>query len=228
MTNRRTTQPPARMGFGFGGRVSTGETARDPRTTMRRLFGYLRPYRWLLSVVAMLVIIGTLASLAGPILLGRAIDNTIASGDFSGLLRITLLMLAVYLVAGITTIGQGIMMVNIGQHFVADIRTGLFAHLQTLSMAYHDHHKVGDVMSRVANDTDAINQALSNGLTDFTANILSLGGIMIAMFFLNWQLASGTLILLPLMLFITGQITRRSRTAYRAVQRNLGMLNAVM
>ena len=228
MTDHRATQPTPRIGFGFGGGRSTGETARAPRTTMLRLFGYLKPYRRPLSLVATLVIIGTLASLTGPILLGRAIDNTIASGDFSGLLRITLLMLAVYLAAGVTTIGQGIIMVKIGQRFVADIRAGLFAHLQTLSMAYHDHHKVGDVMSRVANDTDAINQALSNGLTDFTANILSLGGIMIAMFFLNWQLASGALILLPLMLFITGQITRRSRTAYRAVQRNLGLLNAVM
>ncbi len=227
MTDHRTTPPAPRIGFGSGGRP-TGETAQNPRTTMRRLFGYLKPYRWPLSVVATLVFIGTLASLAGPILLGRAIDIYITSGDFSGLLRITMLMLAVYLVAGVATIGQGVVMVNIGQRFVADIRVGLFAHLQTLSMAYHDHHKVGDVMSRVANDTDAINQALSNGLITFTANILSLGGIMIAMFFLNWQLASGALILLPLMLFITGQITRRSRTAFRAVQRNLGMLNAVM
>jgi len=227
MTDHRTTQPPPRM-FGFGGGRSTGETAKDPRTTTLRLFGYLKPYRRSLSLVAMLVIIGTLGSLAGPILLGRAIDTTIASGDFLGLLRLSLLMLAVYLVAGVTTISQGVVMVKVGQRFVADIRTGLFAHLQTLSMAYHDHHKVGDVMSRVTNDTDAINQALSNGLTDFTANILSLGGIMIAMFFLNWQLAIGTLILLPLMLFITGQITRRSRTAFRAVQRNLGTLNAVM
>jgi ATP-binding cassette subfamily B protein len=217
------------MGFGFGGgKRYTGETARDPRATLLRLFGYLKPYRWLLIAVATLVIIGTLASLAGPILLGRAIDIYIAAGDVSGLGRITSLMLAVYLVAGMTTIAQGVVMVNIGQRFVADIRSTLFAHLQTLSMAYHDHHKVGDVMSRVTNDTEAINQALSNGLIDFTANILSLGGIMVAMFFLNWQLACATLILLPLMLFITGQITRRSRIAFRAVQHNLGTLNAVM
>jgi len=104
----------------------------------------------------------------------------------------------------------------------------LFSHIQRLSMAYHDRHRVGDVMSRVSNDTEAINQVLSNGLTDFTTNILLLGGIMIAMFFLNWPLASGTLVVIPLMLFITGQITRRSRSAYRNVQRNLGTLNAVM
>ena len=70
-------------------------------------------------------------------------------------------------------------------------------------MAYHDRHKVGDLMSRVTNDSEAINQVLSNGLITFITNILTLGGIMVMMFVLNWPLAIGTLILLPLMVFIT-------------------------
>lgn len=228
MTNQKPSQSPARIMVGFGGGRPTGEMARNRQATTRRLFGYLSPYRPQLFGVATLVTAGTLMSLAGPILLGKAIDSYISVGDMSGLKRIALLMLAVYLGAGMCTIGQGLIMIRVGQRFVADIRAGLFGHLQTLSMAYHDHHKVGDVMSRVTNDTDAINQALSNGLTDFTANVLLLGGIMVAMFFLNWQLAAATLILLPLMLFITGQITSRSRGAFRTVQRSLGMLNAVM
>lgn len=226
MTTSRPFQPRARIGFG-GGRP-TGEMARDRRGTTLRLFDYLKPYRWPLAAVAVLVTAGTLMNLTGPILLGRAIDIYITAGDMPGLSRVVLLMLAVYLGAGVCTIGQGLIMIGIGQRFVADIRASLFGHLQTLSMAYHDGHRVGDVMSRVTNDTEAINQALSNGLTDFTANVLLLGGIMVAMFFLNWQLATATLILLPLMLFITGQITGRSRVAFRNVQRNLGMLNAVM
>ena len=227
MTNQSTNPPPIRLGLGSPGRP-TGEMARDRRTATRRLFGYLRPYQGQLLGVAVLVTAGTLLNLAGPILLGRAIDTYISAGDLSGLGGVSLWMLAVYLGAGLATISQGLIMVRIGQRFVADIRAALFNHLQSLSMAYHDRHKVGDVMSRVTNDTDAINQALSNGLTDFTANVLLLGGIMIAMFFLSWQLAMATLILLPLMLFITGQITRRSRPAFREVQRNLGHLNAVM
>ncbi len=95
-------------------------------------------------------------------------------------------------------------------------------------MAYHDRHRVGDLMSRVSNDTEAINRVLSNGLVQFLTNVLMLGGIMVSMFLLNWQLAGGTLILLPIMLFITGQVTRRSRTAFREVQQNLGIMNAVM
>ena len=119
-------------------------------------------------------------------------------------------------------------MVGVGQHFVAELRRLLFSHIQTLSMAYHDHHPVGDLMSRVSNDTDAINQAISDGLIEFTSNILLLGGIMIAMFLLNWQLALGTATLLPIMLAITAWVTQYSRKAFREVQTNLGNLNSVM
>ena len=94
-------------------------------------------------------------------------------------------------------------MVGVGQRLIADVRAELFTHLQALSMAYHDQHKVGDLMSRVTNDSEAINQVLSNGLITFITNILTLGGIMVSMFLLNWQLAIGTLILLPLMVYIT-------------------------
>jgi ATP-binding cassette subfamily B protein len=95
-------------------------------------------------------------------------------------------------------------------------------------MAYHDRHRVGDLMSRVTNDTEAINRVISNGLIQFITNILILGGIMVSMFVLSWQLAIGTLILLPLMVFITIQVTRRSRVAFREVQYSLGAMHSVM
>lgn len=119
-------------------------------------------------------------------------------------------------------------MVSVGQGLVADVRAELFSHIQRLSMAYHDRHRAGDLMSRVSNDTEAINRALSNGLIEFTTNILLLGGIMIAMFVLNWQLALGTVTVLPIMLWITGWVTKRSRVAFRQVQRHLGTMNAIM
>jgi ATP-binding cassette subfamily B protein len=138
------------------------------------------------------------------------------------------MMIGVYAGVGLFSIIQGLLMVGIGQGVVADVRSDLFSHIQTLSMAYHDRHAVGDLMSRVSNDTDAINQTLSNGLTEFTANILLLGSIMIAMFVLNWPLALGTALILPLMLYITVLVTRYSRAAFRQVQKRLGVLNGVM
>ncbi len=223
-----SSQPP-RVRLGHGGGVSlTGESASDVRKTIRRLFGYLKPYWKQLSVVAVLSLIGTLCSLAGPILIGHAIDDFIASGNLDGLWGLVVVMGLIYLGGGVAGVIEGQIMVIIGQHFVSELRSLLFNHIQTLSMAYHDHHPVGDLMSRVSNDTDAINQAISNGLIDFTTNILLLGGIMIAMFALNWQLALGTATLLPIMLAITAWITQYSRKAFRQVQTNLGNLNSVM
>lgn len=226
--SHQTGNTPPRVRLGSGGTSLTGESAGDTRSTVARLLGYLKPYRRRLAGVVGLVIAGTLMGLAGPILFGRAIDVYIASGNEPGLMRLVLLMLAVFVGAGLAAIAQGVIMVSVGQRMVADVRAELFTHIQSLSMAYHDRHRTGDLMSRVSNDTEAINQVLSNGLIEFTTNILMLGGIMVAMFVLNWPLACGTLIVLPLMLFVTGQVTRRSRAAFREVQRNLGALNAVM
>ena len=224
--SKQTTSNHPRLGFGGG--PQTGEVARNTRGTVARLFSYARPYTWQLIGVAVLVIIGTTSSLAGPILFGRAIDDYIIPGHVTGLARISIIMLVVLLVGGLAAIVYGVLMVQIAQRVVADIRAELFNHLQALSMAYHDQNRVGDLMSRVTNDTEAINRVLSNGLVQFITNTLMLGGIMVAMFILSWQLALGALILLPLMLYITMLVTRRSRVAFREVQYYLGSMNAVM
>ena len=227
MTQQKSEAPRVRLGFGGGG-SHTGETARNTRSTVWRLFGYVRPYLIQLILVAGFVIISTYASLAGPILFGRAIDSAITPGNLAQLGQIAIQMLIIFLIGAVAALIMGIMMVNIGQHLIADLRAELFAHIQMLSMAYHDQHRVGDLMSRVTNDTEAINRVLSDGLIQFITNVLMLGGIMVAMFLLNWQLAIGTLILLPLMVFITIGVTRRSRVAFREVQHYLGGMNAVM
>jgi ATP-binding cassette subfamily B multidrug efflux pump len=214
--------------LGYGGSALTGESAATARATIGRLLSYARPYSGKLVLIALLIVVGTLATLAGPILFGRALDEAIAPGDTALLVQIVLAMLLIYLAGGAAAIFYGILMVDVGQRLVADIRAELFTHIQRLSLSYHDRHQVGDLMSRVSNDSEAINQVLSNGLIQFLTNVLTLGGIMIAMFLLNWQLAAGTLIILPLMLYITSLVTRRSRVAFREVQQNLGAMNAVM
>jgi len=228
MSNSSSANARPRFIGGSGGARPTGEKAKDRRGTLQRLASYLKPYHGRLVTVAVLVVLGTLLGLAGPALLGRAIDHYVVFDDVDGLLQSVLLMLAVYLALGIVSVIHGIIMIRVGQHFVADIRAALFRHFQALSMDYHDRNRVGDLMSRISNDSETINQILSNGLIQFTTNILSLGGIMVAMLFLSLPLALGTLIILPVMLFITGQITERTRKAFRGMQRELGTLNAVM
>ena len=225
MTNQRGSEQRGRI---MGGGRPTGEKAKDRRGTLRRLSDYLKPYHGRLILVAALVVVATLFGLIGPALLGLAIDQYVVHHDLEGLLTISLVMLGVYLAQGVFTAIHGVIMIRIGQYFVADIREALFRHFQALSMDYHDRHRTGDLMSRISNDSETINQILSNGLIQFTTNILSLGGIMVAMLLLNLPLGVGTLIILPIMLWFTSQITERTRKSFRGMQKNLGWMNAVM
>ena len=227
MTQKSTGATAPRLGIG-GARGQTGEEARDSGSVVKRLLRYLTPYRPKLVVVAVFVVLSTLLTLLGPVLFGRAIDSHIIPGDLTGLKKLLLSMLAVYVGAGIIGIIQSVLMVGIGQQLVKDVRSELFGHLQKLSLDFHDHHSTGDLMSRVSKDTEAINQTLSNGLIDFTSNILLFGGIMIAMFVLSWPLALGTETVLPIMVFLTTRVTNMTRSAFRGVQRHLGRLNGAM
>ena len=216
-----------RRGPGGGGHGGmSAESAKDQKGTLLRLLSYLKPYRMTVAGVSILVILSTLLMLAGPLLIGLAVDRFIIPGDIPGLLRIGVLLLVVYIAASATTMVYGVIMVNISQKLIKDIRSDLFGHVQTLSMAYFDQHVSGDLMSRITNDTEAINRVLSNGLVQLASNLLQLVGILVAMFVLSWQLALGSLIVLPLTMFVTGLITSRSRVAFRSVQHNLGGLNA--
>jgi len=132
------TTPPPRVRLGYGGiGPLTGESVSQGRSTVWRLFQYARPYTGQLILVSLLVILGTAASLAGPILLGRAIDQYILPGDLSGLVGIVLVMLGIYLAGGLAAVIYGLMMVHIAQRLVADVRAELFNHLQSLPMAYY-------------------------------------------------------------------------------------------
>ena len=227
---RRTQQSSTsamRAGMGGGGRP-TGETARNPRETLRRLFGYLRAFRMRIAFVAVFVLISTALGLIGPIVLGRAIDRFIAQGDAVGLARSTVILLFVYGGAFLSTTGQSLLMVEIAQRFISNLRSMLFEHIQRLSLADHNQRRVGDLMSRVGNDTETINQTLSNGLIEFISNALMLVGSLVFMVILNWQLGLGAMILLPTMLYLTGQITIRSRRSFRRVQRELGAMNSTI
>lgn len=202
------------------------ESAKDVRKATHRLLGYLMPYRLQIAGVTLLVIVSTLSNLAGPLLIGVAIDRFIMPGDVPGLTQMAIMLLVVYLVGALSNGVTGILMVNLAQGLMRSIRSQLFAHIQGLSMAFHDEHESGDLMSRITNDTGAINRVLSSGLTQLAGNVLTLIGVLIAMFALNWQLALGSLLVLPLMVALTGAIAMRARQAFREVQRNLGALNA--
>jgi ATP-binding cassette subfamily B protein len=104
----------------------------------------------------------------------------------------------------------------------------LFGHLQKLSLRFFDRNPAGELMSRLTNDIDAINQAVSLNIVSLLASVLSLAGILIAMFVLNPWLALATVLVVPIMLWFTTFVARYTRRGFRDLQKQLGGLNGTM
>jgi ATP-binding cassette subfamily B multidrug efflux pump len=204
------------------------EKARNPRGALLRLVPYLRPFRITLILVFVSVLIYTLLGLLGPYLIGVAIDRFIGGRDPAGLARIALLMLAAYLLNNLFQAIANWVMAGISQRALKQIRRELFQHLQELSMSFFDRNPAGELMSRLTNDIDAINQAVSQNVTSLVASVLSMAGILVAMFVLNAWLALVTLLVVPLMLWFTQFIASYTRKGFRRLQKSLGDLNGVM
>ena len=134
---------------------------KDTKKTLSRLWQYLKQQKTGLFLTVLFVVITTLLSLAGPYLLGKAIDEYILTGDLNGLLKIILQMILVYLLAAGSTWVQSLLMVQVSQKTVRNLRKDLFDTMQTLSLRFFDRHSHGELMSRLSNDVDNISMVLS-------------------------------------------------------------------
>jgi ATP-binding cassette subfamily B multidrug efflux pump len=204
------------------------EKARDPRNALTRLLPYLFSFKLVLTLVLVLVLIYTLLGLIGPYLMGRAIDNFIASKNIAGLVNISIWMLVTYLLNNLFQAISAWMMSDVSQRALKQLRKDLFSHLQSLPIAFFDSNPAGDLMSRLTNDIDAINQAVSQNVTSLLASVLSLAGILIAMFVLNKWLALASVLVVPIMFWFTEFVAKYTRRGFRELQKHLGQLNGVM
>ena len=204
------------------------EKARDSRRTLIRLLPYLDPYKSTLAIVLAFVIASTVLGLLGPYLMGLAIDTFITTKDPGNLALIAVWMLVAFLLGNGCDAASGWIMARISQKALKGVRRDLFGHLQTLSLSFFDRHPAGEIMSRLTNDIDAINQAVSQNVVGLLASMLSLGGILVAMFVLNFWLALTSVIVVPIMLWFTNFVARYTRRGFRDLQKNLGELNSVM
>jgi ATP-binding cassette subfamily B protein len=209
-------------------RPAVYEKAENPRAALWRLVRYLSPFRLALVLVFVLIVAYTLLGLAGPYLMGVAIDGFISTGQLAGLAGIATLMLATYLFNNLFQALAGWIMAGVSQRALKRLRTDLFSRLQVLPIGFFDRNPAGELMSRLTNDIEAINQAVSQNVTSLVASVLSMAGIVVAMFILDRWLALASLLVLPIMLLFAESVSRYTRKGFRRLQKDLGELNAVM
>src|SRR6202142_3120137 len=204
------------------------EKARDPRSALVRLIPYLSPFKLGLFGVFAFVLVYTFLGLIGPYLMGIAIDRFISTKQIPGLVNIAIWMLVIYVFYNLFQGVAGWWMAAISQRALKQLRKDLFSHLQTLPLSFFDHNPAGELMSRLTNDIDAINQAVSQNVTSLLASVLTMAGIIIAMFVLNVWLALASVLVVPIMFWFTQFVAKYTRKGFRELQKHLGELNGVM
>ena len=220
---------PVRMvGPGGHGREMAIERAKDTRGTLRRLVRYLKPHRRVVLAVLLFAALGTGMGLAGPYLMGKAIDVLYMRSGVNALFRVVLAMVGVYLLSWLAMVGQGWIVASVAQKVMRTLRGDLFNHLQTLSLRFFDGRASGELMSRLTNDMDAVSRVLSQNATQLFTGVLTLVGVLVIMFVLNPLLALGSMLVFPLMIGLVGLVGKKTRTAFRGYQTNLGALNGVL
>ena len=200
--------------------------AKDRGRTARRLVGELRPYGRSLWLILALVVVSAAAQAAGPSLIGRAIDQYILHRDRRGLSLTMLALLVIYVAGTLASRRQSYAVGLVGQQLLASLRRRLFDRLQHLPLGYFDRQPIGDLISKVTNDVDTLNQLLSQGFTQLLGALFSLVGILIVMLVLNVRLALVSYTIIPVMVVVTAVFGRLSRRAFRTTRQTVGAVTA--
>ncbi len=170
------------------------------------------------------VIIASLLSLVGPYMIGHITDNYILKFDVDGAIKMALILAGIYTVHAILTWLQSYVMIYVSQKTIRTLRQELFEKIQSLPLSFFDKRQQGDLMSRMTNDIDNLNAALSQSVVQIMSSFLTIVGTAIVLFYLNVVLAVVTLIVVPLIVWVTKQIIKRSSVNFIARQRDLGAL----
>ncbi|RDY26696.1 ABC transporter ATP-binding protein [Romboutsia weinsteinii] len=198
---------------------------KDFRNTIKRLWGYFRSEKKLLSVVLLLVILDALLVIASPYLIGKAVDYIDIKN--LNLLKITLIVLIVsYLIDVVVVFLQNFIIYGMSQKVVRNIRSKVFIKFQNLPISFFDKNLNGDLMSRVANDVENISSGISDSLTSLLSGVLTIIATLIIMLITSPILTLCTVISIPLVLILTKSIARRTKVLFKDQQVELGKLNA--
>jgi len=195
---------------------------------LRRLLGYLRPYRWLTAAAVALLMSQSVLALVGPRLTEQALDVAVPKHDV-GLLS---LLAGLYLVTLVLDFGVeygGTLLTSyIGQRVMYDLRLQIFGHLQRLSISYFDRHPVGRLMTRVTSDVETLNELFSSGVVTIFGDAFTLVAIMGMMLAIDLRLALVTFAVIPLVWLTARIFRRRVREAFGDIRVRLARLNAFL
>lgn len=229
--------PGPMMGRGGHGPIMMGpvEKPRDFAGTMRRLIAYLGPHRPTILFVLLLAAGSTVFSIFGPKILGRAttrlfeglIAQLTGTGtiDFAGIGRILLTVLGLYALSAAFSYAQGWLMTNVAVRITYQMRRDVFEKIHRMPFRYFDGTQHGEILSRLTNDVDTVNQTLNQSLTQMVTSTVTVIGMLAMMLSISWQMTLVALLVIPLSSGLVTVIIRNSQRFFAQQQAYLGRVN---
>jgi subfamily B ATP-binding cassette protein MsbA len=219
------------------GGVSTGGPGPDqPRHRLgrgdvpvfRRLLVYTRPYLGRLSLAAISLFVSSSMSLVFPWIVRNLVDSVFVHHDQHALNLITISLFVVFLLQAGFNFTQNYLSGWVGERIIADMRRTLFAHLQSLSQGFYAEHRTGELMSRVTNDVNAVQNVVSGNLLSLLQQVVTLAGSIAIIFYLDWRLSLLMLMVTPLIALTAAVFGRQLTRVARRVQEELGNATTVL
>lgn len=201
------------------------------KNVIKRLLGYMKPFRGQMVLVIISIIVSSIASVASSLFIKTLIDSYILplvgvdNPDFSGLISALGGMAALFIAGIICTLVYNRLMANVSQGMLKNIRDEMFSHMQTLPISYFDTHTHGDVMSYYTNDTDALRQMISQTIPQVVSSLITIVMVFCSMLSLSIWLTLVVVAFLALMFFVTGKVAGKSGKYFMQQQQSLGDVN---
>ena len=191
-----------------------------------RLFALLKPY-WKTLIVSGILLLGrATAQLVPPLFQRQIIDGVIGREDLSRLGALIAGLVGVYALIQLVAVGDNFLRHALGERFILDLRIKIYTYLQRLSLSFFERTSTGELMSRVTNDVNALEQFVTHGSALSAVDLIRLTGAIVVLLVLNWKLALLVIIPVPALVVLLRYFNTRVRPIYRKVRDRLGDINA--
>ncbi|MFJ2399899.1 ABC transporter ATP-binding protein [Streptomyces xanthochromogenes] len=202
-----------------------GSEPQEP-AQIRRILGLFRPYRGRLAVVGLLVAASSLVSVASPFLLREILDVAIPQNRTGLLSLLALGMIATAVVNSVFGVLQTLISTTVGQRVMHDLRTGVYAQLQRMPLAFFTRTRTGEVQSRIANDIGGMQATVTSTATSLVSNLTAVVASVVAMLALDWRLTCVSLLLLPVFVWISRRVGRERKKITTQRQKQMAAMAA--
>lgn len=205
--------------------------SKPPQVTwplLMRVLRYARPYRWHIAGMLIAILVTTGLGLLTPLIFRDLIDNALPNRDVTRLNWLAVALVVIPLVDGVIGIVQRRLNAAIGEGVIYDLRVGLYAHLQRMSLRFFTNTKVGELMSRLNNDVVGAQRALSDTIVGIITDLIQTVGILAVMISMDWRLTAIGILVLPIFILIARRLAKVLREIARNAMDSNAAMNAMM